>query len=55
MKQYVILSVALAIVGLSCSGCKPGHPSAVTIDPDFDQNAVKTILVAPCISSWSPS
>jgi hypothetical protein len=49
MKHYLILAVALALVSLP--GCKPSHPSAVTIDPDFDANAVKTILVAPCVSS----
>jgi hypothetical protein len=43
--------VALSALLVCVVGCKPKHPSMVTIDPGFDPNDVGTILVAPFISS----
>jgi hypothetical protein len=45
--------IALMVLLLFVSGCKPKHPSLVKIDPGFDPNEVGTILVAPFISSIS--
>jgi hypothetical protein len=46
-----VLIVALSVLLLWTVGCKPKHPSMVTIDPGFDPNEAGTILVAPFISS----
>ena len=43
--------VVLAVLLLGSLGCKPKHPSMVTIDPGFDPNNAGTILVTPIISS----
>lgn len=43
--------VALTVLLVCAVGCKPKHPSIVTIDPGFDPNEVGSILVAPFISS----
>ncbi len=46
-----VLIVALSVLLLCSVGCKPKHPSMVTIDPGFNPNEAGTILVAPFISS----
>lgn len=47
--SFVVLSILLV-----CTvGCKPKHPSMVTVDPGFNPNEAGTILVAPFISSIS--
>ncbi len=48
MKKLFVLSAVMLVL---LAGCKPPHPSTVTVDPAFDPNAVSGILVAPFISS----
>ncbi|HUV37606.1 MAG TPA: hypothetical protein VMX58_11775 [Patescibacteria group bacterium] len=45
--------VVLFLLLVCFVGCKPKHPSVVTIDPGFDPNKAGTILVTPFISSIS--
>jgi len=51
MRKYLIVFVLLMLV--VWIGCKPRHPSEITMDPEFDPNNVGSILVAPFISSVS--
>lgn len=48
MKRYLALSMVLCLLW---AGCKAAHPSKVTVDPAFDPNTVKGILIAPFVSS----
>ncbi len=51
MKRII---AAIALVSLfALAGCKPQHPSKITVDPEFDANRVGSILIAPVVSSIS--
>lgn len=49
MKRCCLAITLLLIIVLA--GCKPQHPSRVTVDPEFNANQLGSILIAPVISS----
>jgi hypothetical protein len=51
MKRIVAAVVLLSLFALA--GCKPQHPSRITIDPEFDANRLGSVLIAPVVSSIS--
>lgn len=49
MKKIIIFSLAAVLFCISSCGAK--HPSSIKVDPEFEPNEVRRILVAPVISS----
>lgn len=49
MKRIVVAVVLLSLM----AGCKPQHPSKITVDPEFDANRLGSVLIAPVVSSIS--
>jgi hypothetical protein len=47
------LAAALFSIIIVSAGCKPQHPSKITVDPEFNANQLGSILIAPFISSIS--
>ncbi len=45
-----LISLAAVLSMIVAAGCKPGHPSAIKIEADFDAGKVGTILVLPAVS-----
>ena len=51
MKRIVTAVMLLALA--AGMGCKPQHPSKITVDPEFDANRLGSVLIAPVVSSIS--
>ncbi|MBD3179042.1 MAG: hypothetical protein GF417_05285 [Candidatus Latescibacteria bacterium] len=49
MKKITVLSVAAFLIIVQSCGVK--HPSSIKVDPEFEPNDVRRVLVAPVISS----